>query len=140
MSKWTLWNKGQQTLCSACLGKISGKPKDGCIESRHQQSYEKNAAATMKRRGAAQIEALVKYSGHTPPECVLCGFSNILALQLDHIDGDGAAFRKVNPHQTGKSLTLFLRKRNWPTGYRVLCANCQCLERERLGVNGGRKL
>lgn len=136
---WMLWNKGKQSLCRFCLKKACTKPGPTCIEPRHLTCYQKNASATMARRLIAQVEALVKYSGFSPPKCVLCGYENILALQLDHTAGDGAAFRKDHPHQTGKSMALWLRKNEWPTGYRVLCANCQCLERERLGVNGGKK-
>jgi hypothetical protein len=135
---WTLFNGGQ-TLCRCCGKKISTKPAAHCDEPRHLKTYNSNAAQTSARRRYAQYAALVHYSGHNPPQCVLCGYDNVLALQLDHIDGDGAAFRKVHPHKIGKSLALWLRKMGWPTGYRVLCANCQILERERLGCNGGKK-
>ena len=138
MSKWTLYNNGQ-TLCY-CGKKISTKPAIHCTEPRHSACYSKNAIQTQQRRVEAQIQALEYYSGFSPPKCVLCGYTNLLALQLDHINGDGASFRRQNEHATGKSLCLFLRKRSWPNGYRVLCANCQCLERERLGVNGGKKV
>lgn len=135
LTPWTRYN-GSQTLCY-CGKKICTKPAVHCTEPRHLSCYIKNATETKRRRAEAQLEALVHYSGFNPPKCVLCGYENILALQLDHINGDGALFRRQNEHATGKSLCLFLRKKGWPEGYRVLCANCQCIERERLGCNGG---
>lgn len=136
--QWTLWNKGI-TLCRACKRRITSKPAPSCQESRHQEQYAKNVAAIAKNREEAWLEALVEYSGFAPPHCVLCGYSNIEALQLDHEKGNGARFRRKHPYLSGKSLATWLRKRNWPKGYRTLCANCQILERNRLGVNGGGK-
>lgn len=138
-TQWTLWNKGD-TICKVCLNSISGKPRPNCTEPRHLKCYNKNVEGIRQNRKQAQVEAFIQYSETIPPKCVLCGFSNIIALQLDHIKGDGAAFRREHPFQSGKSLALWLRKRNWPKGYRVLCANCQQIERERIGNNGAHKL
>jgi hypothetical protein len=134
---WTLYQKNAQTLCRSCGKKISSKPSESCTEHKHTECYEKNANATVVRREQAHAEALVKYSGFDPPRCVLCMYDNIVALQFDHVEGDGAIFRREHKHQTGKSLALWLRKQGWPTGYRVLCANCQCIERGRIGNHGG---
>jgi hypothetical protein len=98
----------------------------------------RNTELVRINRDKAQLQAFVHYSKQDPPACVLCGFDSRAALQFDHTNGDGAAFRRQNRHSTGKSLALFLRKRGWPKGYRVLCANCQCIERARIGVDGGR--
>jgi hypothetical protein len=106
--------------------------------------YERNVTQINKNRKEAQLEALIHYSGTDPPQCANPfgehkePYTTILALQLDHIKGNGAKFRRRHPFQVGKSLALWLRKRHWPKGYRVLCANCQCIARERLG-NDGRK-
>jgi hypothetical protein len=134
---WTFW-KGTQSFCF-CGKKTCTKPAPNCTEKRHLTCYVKNATDTKRRRAEAQLQAFIHYSGFDPPRCILCNYNNILALQLDHINGDGASFRRQNKYATGKSLCLFLRKREWPEGYRVLCANCQCLERERLGFNGSKK-
>lgn len=59
--------------------------------------------------------------------CVKCGFDNIKALSLDHINGGGRRERR----QTGlygKALWLHLKKNGYPDGYRVLCMNCNWLE------------
>ena len=136
---WSFWN-GEQSLCRSCSKKIGTKPGFSCDRLEHQRCYKKNVAGIKINRQEAQQQAFIHYSGVTPPRCVLCGFNDTRALQLDHINGDGAAFRKEFPHQSGKSLALWLRKRNWPAGYRTLCANCQCLEREKQGCDGRKKI
>ena len=135
---WTLWNKGD-TICISCHKRISGKPSLTCQEIRHLKCYKRNCKSIKRNREEAQYQALVKYSGKDPPECVLCGFKIIDALQLDHPKGDGGTFRRNHPYQSGKSFALWLRKRGYPKGLRTLCANCQCIERQRKGYNGGNR-
>ena len=130
-SPWTLWNKGY-TLCRSCRKHVSSKPALNCEEPRHLKCYTRNVTRIAENRARAKLEALIHYSGSDPPKCVLCGYSNMVALQFDHIAGDGAEFRRKHPHKSGKSLALWLRKSEWPEGYRVLCANCQYVERNRL--------
>ena len=60
--------------------------------------------------------------------CAQCGFTDVRALQLDHIDGGGA---KQVRELKGRGWTLYrwLRKNNFPQGYQVLCANCNWIKR-----------
>ena len=51
-----------------------------------------------------------------------CGESRIECLQLDHIANNGSEDRKK--FGLGNSLYRNLKKRNFPPGYQVLCANC----------------
>jgi len=138
VGQWTTALHGQ-SVCLQCVRKISTKPGENCQETRHLITYQKNATRTNRRRGDVWKEALIWYSDSNPPKCVVCSFNDIRALQLDHIKGNGAVFRREHPHLVSKSLALWLRKCNWPEGYRVLCANCQQIERERLGCNGAKK-
>lgn len=70
-------------------------------------------------RVALKLEVFAAYGG---PKCSRCGFdSDPDALQIDHIDGGGNGHRK----EIGQSKTYsWLKKNGYPTGYRVLCANC----------------
>ena len=54
--------------------------------------------------------------------CQCCGESNYEFLCIDHIHGSGNKHRKVVGH--GGRFYKWLRDRVWPTGYRVLCHNC----------------
>lgn len=56
--------------------------------------------------------------------CLGCNEHRLEFLQLDHIDGNGNQHRKQINSKGGKSTYRWLRKNNFPPGYRVLCANC----------------
>ena len=63
-------------------------------------------------------------------ECVLCGFSDIRALHLDHIENNGSEERKSLGGQkfSGKNFYYHLIKENLPEGYQTLCANCNFIK------------
>lgn len=101
--------------------------------------YEINKARVVQRRRATRIEVLTHYCGG-PPQCQCCTEPRYEFLALDHINGGGNQHRKTRAtHQN--NLAEWLKKNNFPPGYRVLCHNCnmargafgQCPhERERL--------
>lgn len=64
-------------------------------------------------------------------KCKYCGYDNIDALDIDHINNDGYKFRQDNPQW--KKFHKYLMKNNFPSGYQVLCKNCNWLK--RLGVD-----
>lgn len=66
-----------------------------------------------------RMMALRRYGGN-PPKCRCCGESNIEFLGIDHIGGRGGVHRK----QIGSHLAERLGRMGWPSGYRVLCHNC----------------
>src|SRR5271155_2093269 len=80
-------------------------------------------------RKGYRLEALIHYSGD-PPRCVRCGFSDVRALQFDHINGGGSKH-----HEELKKLGLhgriyeWLRRQGYPPGFQVLCANCNQIKR-----------
>lgn len=60
--------------------------------------------------------------------CKTCGFSDIRALTIDHIEGGG---RKESLEVGGGGVVLYysLRRRGYPAGYQVLCMNCQTIKK-----------
>lgn len=79
-----------------------------------QRLSDTNKKCRLKVRDAA----FAAYGGY---RCVCCGESEKLFLSIDHINGGG--------HQHRKSLKNghfyeWLQKQNYPTGYQVLCMNC----------------
>jgi len=56
--------------------------------------------------------------------CACCGENMIEFLAIDHINGGGKQHRKEINNPGGKNFYVWLRVRNWPSGYRVLCHNC----------------
>ena len=69
-----------------------------------------------------KLQVLTHY-GKGKLACVLCGFNNIWALSIDHINGGG--------HQDIHGTLLYRRlvKENFPEGFQTLCMNCQWIKR-----------
>ncbi len=59
--------------------------------------------------------------------CCICGDKRISALTIDHIDGGGSEHRR-DIGQGGSQFYRWLKKNQYPKGYRVLCMNCNHLE------------
>jgi len=75
-------------------------------------------------------EALYHYGGNTP-KCVVCGYSNIEALEIDHMNNDGQSHRKENNYASGRQTYIWLRQNNFPEGFQILCANCHKIKHKK---------
>lgn len=73
-------------------------------------------------------EVLAYYSNKNKPSCKRCGFSDIRALSIDHINGGGRKhFLQIKGG--GTRIYQWLRSHNYPEGYQVLCMNCQFIKK-----------
>ena len=72
---------------------------------------------------ANKLAACNAYGG---PRCSCpgCYEERIEFLCIDHANGGGNAHRREIKSVGGGSFYLWLKKRNYPLGYRVLCHNC----------------
>ena len=76
-----------------------------------------------------KIEVL-SYYGDGKCTCTFCGYDDIRALTIDHINGDGCEKRK-ECYLGGIHLYRWLKKKNYPIGYQTLCMNCQFIKKMR---------
>ena len=69
------------------------------------------------------------YSNVNHPECCNCGYENIKALCLDHVNGDGYKHRKEGSNK-GINLYRKLIRMNFKSDYKlqVLCFNCNAIK------------
>lgn len=67
---------------------------------------------------------------HYSPEmnCVRCGFGDIRALSMDHINGGGGQHRR-SIRKYGYGIYDWVIKNHFPPGFQVLCMNCQFIKR-----------
>jgi len=101
-----------------------------------RRTHLTSAAANQKKfNQRVKIEVLTYY-GKGKLVCVRCGFSEVDALCLDHVDGKGTQARK-NGHQAGVRLYRRLRGSGFPKGYQTLCANCNILKMIREDLKHG---
>ena len=81
-----------------------------------------------------RTEVLTHY-GNGRCACVRCGFTDIRALSIDHINGGGAQDRK----KVGSGVRFYkwLKDMGYPQGYQTLCMNCQFIKKHwnRGGMN-----
>ncbi len=81
------------------------------------KSYDKNRRIRCRR---AVIELL-------GGKCIICGFMDIRALQVDHVLGGGNKDRKT----TGRFTSFYILKEllNKSEKYQLLCANCNWIKK-----------
>lgn len=74
-----------------------------------------------------RIERKIQVLRHYSPNvcCIKCGFSDIRALSIDHVNGGGTKHRKILGLQAGYIFYKWLIDSGFPDGYQVLCMNCQ---------------
>jgi len=108
------------------------------IHAKHRQWWkewyainkQEVVAKIRNKRWALKQEVLTHY-GNGKCICIKCGFNDIRALTIDHINGEGHIERK----QLGKGLDRggvpfyrWLKRNGYPQGYQTLCMNCQVIK------------
>ena len=82
---------------------------------------------------------VLTYYGGGKLACVRCGFNDIRALSIDHIEGGGNRAR-VGRLKDTRTFYRWLQQENYPGGYQTLCMNCQFIKRFEKGEHGTRPL
>ncbi|MFZ4580668.1 MAG: hypothetical protein ACOYOB_19965, partial [Myxococcota bacterium] len=101
----------RHTRCGRCRER-------GNATQRASTKYTVNAKA---RRDRVRADVF----GHYGTVCACCGEARDPFLQIDHIDGTGYAHvDRAGRRVAGGQLYAQLKRTGYPTGYRVLCSNC----------------
>lgn len=129
-------------VCRVCRRKQANKSYDRNREYRreytrlnYKKNYLLNPLKYKIKKGELKMkwkrEVMTHYGGGKA-QCVICGFDNLDALCLDHINDD--AWKDRKPREGGGiQFYLKIRKRGYPSGYQTLCANHNMIkEIERL--------
>lgn len=89
-----------------------------CKECFKERSSENGELYRQRMR----LDAIYHYSNNNP-KCACCGENHLEFLALDHINGGGNKERK-ELKKMGTNMFVYLFKKGYPEGYRVLCHNC----------------
>jgi hypothetical protein len=85
-----------------------------------------------ERKHLLRIKILTHYGGGKL-SCIRCGFNDIRALSLDHINGREMSdiTARIKGIKIEKNLECYRRliRENYPEGYQTLCMNCQWIKR-----------
>lgn len=90
------------------------------ILQRVKRGRQKYRATIENTRRKLKIDAINAYGG----KCDCCGIDNYEFMAIDHIYGNGNKHRKDNKIGGGQQFYRWLKKQNYPSGFRVLCHNC----------------
>lgn len=115
---------------------VRDKNKERARQQRYHQNNRAKILERMRRNALAyKIDVLTHY-GNGELACIRCGFHDIRALTIDHLNGGGINHRRI----IGNSkLYRYLKKSGFPEGYQTLCMNCQYLKRVKnreYGIRG----
>ena len=98
----------------------------------HPEEAKLDLMKSRERRLKNRIDVLTHY-GNGRLACVRCGFADIRALSIDHINGrevnDMVARKRGKKVETTSGRYLRLKKEGYPKGYQTLCMNCQWVKR-----------
>jgi len=113
--------------------KILEKQKKYYLENRDRilEYNRKNKEIISKKISLNNLRIKKLVLGHYSNgklKCVRCGFSDIRALSIDHINGGGTLHRK-QIRGRGSMMYRWLIKNNFPKGYMTLCMNCNIIKR-----------
>jgi hypothetical protein len=127
MKKWTkeYEKEWQKQYRSTHKEKIKAYNKKWLLEN-PQRNKELNKIERDRLKNS-----VIEYYSNGSMCCDECGFTDIRALQIDHINNNGAEERKRlfgSRTCAGTTFYRWIRKNKYPEGYKVLCANCNIIK------------
>ncbi len=111
----------------ACLNKRD-KERNKEYYAEYHKRYKRDYYGDNRDRILEQKRALYKkhrqevFVAYGGAKCSCCGETEFHFLCIDHVNGGGNKHRKEVPGGVG--MISWLRKNNYPKGFRVLCHNC----------------
>ncbi len=121
---------GRDTTCKSCT---KMRTSHRAAVTHRDETKEYMLAYHVERRARVRAAVLEAYGGSV---CACCGETEPKFLTIDHVNNDGAAFRrKIAGKRTaaGYHTYIWLIRNNYPPGFQVLCMNCNHGKR----MNGG---
>lgn len=119
-----------RALCKQCHNKQCRawqrkNPEKGRAAEKRWSATHPGARSKVNRNNRKALRLLV-YSHYCKgkPKCACCGEDHYEFLSIDHTDGGGRRHREELKSSHPRTLIAWLRKNNFPPGFRVLCMNC----------------
>jgi len=101
-----------QVLCYNCNFIKSLKPCDN-------ESKSRKCCRLLKHR-------IISHYSNGVPKCQICKNNDMRVLTIDHISKGGRQHLTALNIKGGTQFYRYLEKNRFPSGYRVLCFNCNC--------------
>ncbi len=119
--------------------KLKGKNREYYHSNRDRLCKRRRELAPLNREknNERERQRYAKLRGiimsHYGRQCACCGETELLFLEIDHVKNDGHAHRK-RIGRSGKSLCLWLKKEGFPSGFQILCSNCNQGKKRNGGI------
>ena len=94
-------------------------------EQWRRRNLQKWSKMTSENHQRLRLDTMKHYSPNLV--CQKCGFGDIRALSFDHIKGGGNKQSK-NTGRGSYNLCRWLKKKDYPKGYQILCMNCNFIK------------
>ena len=92
-------------------------------KKRYYYQHREQSRQIDKQWRVKQRKTVLEHYGGNPPKCACCNEATYEFLTLNHMNGGGTKERKrIGP----AGLMRWLINKNFPSGYNVLCYNCNC--------------
>lgn len=124
-------NNGIDSRCKKCAAARRSKMRVSTT-ARREASNKYQREFNVRRRAA-----VIHHYSQGTMSCKRCGFSDIRALTIDHINGGGRKDRERTG--AGTTFVYWLHKHKFPEGYQILCMNCNFIKRHENEEHGGRR-
>lgn len=82
--------------------------------------WERNKGRIKATAKQTRIRRRMKVINHYGGECQCCSEKKYEFLSIDHVNGGGRKHRA----SVGANVDRWIIKNNYPTGFRILCHNC----------------
>jgi hypothetical protein len=112
-------------LCNRCGQRppiVGGKLCEDC-NAQWRKLYSTHSGYKPARKVRRQTLKRTVMEAYGGARCACCGETEMAFLTIDHITGQGRHHRQVIDRR-GETFYRWLKVHRFPSGYRVLCMNC----------------
>lgn len=130
------WRLANPEKWADILHKSRQKRKESGKQKQYELEHKKHIGFVQQQREAKRKLDIFAHYCNGNPQCARCGFDDIRALQIDHINGGGTNRRRQLGLFGGSHFYKWLQLNKYPEGYQVLCANCNWIKRTENNETG----
>lgn len=123
---WRMLSTGACVECKKVrLKRYFKSPKGRSTRTRINARFNATEARrTIRKNSRVKLRCeVIDYYSRGKNVCACCGEFHVELLTIDHIKGGGRQHRK-QIKSNGFGFYEWLKRQNFPAGYRVLCFNC----------------
>lgn len=126
------WQRNNRTRTRAAQERWKSKNPELAAERAriwYRSNKERASEREAQKRRCIKDAAFKAYGGY---ECACCGEKHPAFLTIDHVDENGSFHRRSD--SKAKKLYTWLKMNQYPTGYQVLCMNCNWAKSRNGGI------